>query len=164
MRSCRHFRWLATAYVLTLAASSLGWSAQPGLTERLIWHWKSGDCNGLPGGILQEQWIDAAPGSELCVVPPSYLCTDSSGALVRWYVDIAIEGQMFPGTSDSAIEHCVRTSGRLVTVHSSTYCTTFPTRYAGKITFECAVGQSTVARSGKRLQQQPRSLGPCPPL
>jgi hypothetical protein len=142
-----------------LAASPLGWGAQSGLAERITWHWQAGDCNGSPGGILQEQWIDAAPGTKLCVVPPSYLCIDSSGASVRWYVDIVIEGQVFLGTSDPAVEHCVTTSSSLVTVHSSTYCTTFPTRYAGTITFERAVGKTSVAQAGERSQHRPRPVG-----
>ena len=126
------------ACALLLAAAPLALAAKSGIAEWLLWNWQTGDCDGLPGGMLQDQWIAAASGTELCVVPPSYLCTRSNGASVRWYVDIEIDGEFFLGTTDPDTKHCVTASTTPVIVRSSTYCTTFPTRYSGRITFEPA--------------------------
>ena len=139
MPNKRYLALRRAACVLLLAAAPLALAAKSGISERLIWTWQAGDCEGSPGAILQDQWIAAASGTELCVVPPSYLCTQSSGASVRWYVDIEIDGVLFLGTTDPHTKHCVTTSTSPVIVHSSTYCTTFPTRYSGKITFDPAV-------------------------
>jgi hypothetical protein len=135
----------AVAGFLAVAAAAYPSSDQSPMSETLTWQWQSGDCYGTPGAVLQDQWVDAAPGTRLCVVPPSYLCTQPSGPPLRWYVDVAIDGEMFPGTADPDTEHCVTTEASPVTVHSSTYCTTHPSRYDGSIRFEPEVRDAIVA-------------------
>lgn len=141
----REIAGAAVAGSLVLIAAAYAWSDQSPTAETLTWHWLSGDCYGTPGAVLQDQWVDAASGTRLCVVPPSYLCTQPSGPPLRWYVDVAIDGEMFPGTADPDTEHCVTTEVSPVTVHSSTYCTTFPSRYDGSIRFEPEVRDAIVA-------------------
>jgi hypothetical protein len=153
MSNQRELTRRGTVRILLLAAAALAWSAHSGLVEWVVWNWQTGDCDGSPGAILQDQWVDAAPGSKLCVVPPSYLCTRASGASVRWYVDVEIDGQMFLGTTEPDTEHCVITATSPVIVHTSTYCTTFPTRHNGKITFEPEVGKAAVAARVEHLDR-----------
>jgi len=156
MPNKRYLALSGAACVLLFAAVPLALGAKSGISERLIWNWQDGDCDGSPGGMLQDQWVAAASGTELCVVPPSYLCTQSSAASVRWYVDIEIDGELFLGTTDPDTKHCVTTSTSPVILHSSTHCTTFPTRYSGKITFEPAVNQATNDEPGDYDEQRLR--------
>jgi hypothetical protein len=135
----------AVAGSLLLIAAAYAWSDQSPASETLTWPWQPGDCYGTSGAVLQDQWVDAASGTRLCIVPPSYLCPQSSGPPLRWYVDVEIDGEMFSGTADPDIEHCVTTEESPVTVHSSTYCTTFLSRYDGSIRFEPEVRDAIVA-------------------
>ena len=144
------------ACALLLAAAPHALAAKSDYTNWLLWDWQTSDCDGSPGAMLQDQLIAAASGTRLCVVPPSYLCSQSSGAPVRWYVDVEIEGEFFPGMTNPNVKHCVTASNSLVIVHSSTFCTTFPTRYSGKITFEPADRNVNIDERGKRGDQRLR--------
>jgi len=144
------------ACALLLAAAPHALAAKSKYTNWLLWDWQTSDCDGSPGAMLQDQLIAAASGTRLCVVPPSYLCSQSSGAPVRWYVDVEIEGDFFSGTTNPNVKHCVTASNSLVIVHSSTFCTTFPTRYSRKITFEPADRNANIDERGKRGDQRLR--------
>ena len=151
-----HLALHGAACALLLAAAPLALAAKSDYPNWLLWNWQTSDCDGSPGAMLQDQWIAAASGTRLCVVPPSYLCSQSSGASVRWYVDVEIEGEFFPGTTNPDVKHCVTASTSPVIVHSSTFCTTFPTRYSGKITFEPAARNASIDERGERGEQRLR--------
>ena len=111
---------------------------QSAFSDSAVWNWQSDDCYGNPGGVLVDQVIDAEPGTELCVVPPSYLFTQPSGPTLRWYVGVEFDGNSFLETTEADTKHCAVVSSSPVTVHSTTYCTVAPTRYSGTITFSGA--------------------------
>lgn len=136
-------------YALLITGLIYAVTAQPVMAETTSWHWESGYCYSTPGGILSDQTIDIEPGSEVCVLPPSYQMTFGP----RFYVGVYIDGTYFPGTS-SPDERCKIVSGNQVTVSSSTICTTDLGRLSGVIKFTppSPGGQSPVQLFGASLR------------
>jgi hypothetical protein len=132
-------------------AITIAWSVQSALSKSasLTWTWLAGDCHGRPGAILEDQVVYADRGTELCIVPPSYLCRRSSGAPVRWHVDIEVDGEIFYGSTSPATRHCIVVGTQPVIIQSNTYCTTFATRYSGRITFESVDREASVFKQSE---------------
>jgi hypothetical protein len=143
----------AVVGTLLIVTITIAWTAQSALSTSpsQMWPWLAGDCHGMPGGILEDQVIHADRGAKLCIVPPSYLCVRSAGPPLRWYVDIEVGGETFYGSGDPATRHCVTVSNQPVIVQSSTYCTTFATRYSGSISFSPFVRESGADQQTERI-------------
>ena len=108
-------------------------AAGPAGAATRSWDWRSGDCGGSPGGLLGEEVIPVQPGSQVCVLPPSYDMAFGP----RVYVGTYIDDRLFVQTS-SPDPRCAPAPGPTVRVRSDQICSADPARQPGVITYEPA--------------------------
>jgi hypothetical protein len=106
--------------------------AQPALADTIPWNWETGFCATEYDSVLNDVTINIEPNTEVCVFPPSSIWVQPVG---RVYVGVYINGQYFRRTSDtSELPRCRMIAGDVVTISSSTSCTTEST-LSGKVTY-----------------------------
>lgn len=108
----------------------------------LTWDWRAGNCGVDPGGILDTYTLPNQPGTEICVIPPSY----QFNAQTRLYVGVYIGGQYFGETSqlpDPVKGRCATPATSSTLVRSSTICTVLGGRLAGSISYAPGSGSTS---------------------
>ena len=108
----------------------------------LTWDWRAGNCGVEPGGILDTYTLPNQPGTEICVIPPSY----QFNAQTRLYVGVYIGAQYFGETSqlpDPVKGRCATPATSSTLVRSSTICTVLGGRLAGSISYAPGSGSTS---------------------